>query len=137
MIVSKGGKNIYPGPIEDQFKTISWIDQIMVVGEGREYLTALVVPDVEALRKHVQSQGHTVGSDEELLQHELAQQLFDKEFRTYSRKASSQDKIRDFRLIAEPFTVEAGTMTPTMKLKRRAIETQYADLIDEMYAAFA
>ena len=137
MIVSKGGKNIYPGPIEDQFKTVSWIDQIMVVGEGREYLTALVVPDVEALRKHVQSQGHTVGSDEELLRHELAQQLFDKEFRTYSRTASSQDKIRDFRLIAEPFTIEAGTMTPTMKLKRRAIETQYADLIDEMYAAFA
>ena len=137
MIVSKGGKNIYPGPIEDQFKTVSWIDQIMVVGEGREYLTALVVPDVEALRKHVREQGHTVGSDEELLRHELAQQLFDKEFRTYSRKASSQDKIRDFRLIAEPFTIEAGTMTPTMKLKRRAIEAQYADLIDEMYAAFA
>ena len=137
MIVSKGGKNIYPGPIEDQFKTISWIDQIMVVGEGREYLTALVVPDVEALRKHVRDQGHTVDSDEELLQHDVAQQLFDKEFRTYSRKASSQDKIRDFRLIAEPFTIEAGTMTPTMKLKRRAIEAQYADLIDEMYAAFA
>lgn len=134
MIVSKGGKNIYPGPIEDQFKTVSWIDQIIVVGEGREYLTALVYPDVEALRKHVQDQGHAVGSDEELLRHEVAQQLFNREFRTYSRQASSEEKIRDFRLIAEPFTIEAGTMTPTMKLKRRAIEEQYADLIDEMYA---
>ena len=135
MIVSKGGKNIYPGPIEDRFKTVSWVDQIIVLGEGREYLTALVYPNVEALRKHVRDQGHAVGSDEELVRHELVRQLFDKEFRAYSRKASSEDKIRDFRLIAEPFTVEAGTMTPTMKLKRRAIEKQYADLIDEMYAA--
>ena len=137
MIVSKGGKNVYPGPIEDRFKTVAWIDQIIVLGEGREYLTALVHPDVEALRKHVQEQGHAVSSDDELLRHEVAQQLFDQEFRAYSRKASSEDKIRDFRLVATPFSIEAGTMTPTMKLKRRAIEEQYAELIDEMYAAVA
>ena len=62
-------------------------------------------------------------------------QLFSQTFRRYSRQAAAHEKIRDFRLIHEPFTVENDMMTPTMKLKRRTIETQFGPLIDEMYAA--
>lgn len=134
MIVSKGGKNIYPGPVEEQFKTIPWIDQVMVIGEGREYLTALVVPDIDALKLYAREQAIPYESEEALLEQEQVRQLFAKDFRRYSRAAASHEKIRDFRLIYEPFTVENGMMTPTMKLKRRIIERQYAPLIDEMYA---
>lgn len=134
MIVSKGGKNIYPGPIEEQFTTVAWIDQIMVVGEGREYLTALVVPNLEALKATAREQGIAYSDDEALLAHDDIQQLFAHEFRRYSRTAAAHEKIRDFRLLLEPFTVENGTMTPTMKLKRRAIEKEYHPLIDTMYA---
>lgn len=135
MIVSKGGKNIYPGPIEEQFITVPWIDQIMVVGEGREYLTALVVPDMDALLAYAKENNLGVERPSQLLDNDAIQQLFKKEFRSYSRSAAAHEKIRDFRLIADPFTVENGMMTPTMKLKRRTIEEQYGDLIDEMYAA--
>ncbi|MEM9663935.1 MAG: long-chain fatty acid--CoA ligase [Bacteroidota bacterium] len=134
MIVSKGGKNIYPGPIEDGFKTTTWIDQISVVGEGREYLTALVVPDLDALKKYAREQDITTATEADLLAHEAIQKLFSTEFRQYSRKAASHEKIRDFRLIAEPFTVDNGMMTPTLKLKRRAIEDAYGHLIEDMYA---
>ncbi|ARA94168.1 long-chain fatty acid--CoA ligase [Rhodothermaceae bacterium RA] len=133
MIVSKGGKNIYPGPIEDLFKTVPWIDQIMVVGEGREYLTALVVPSFEALHRYAREQGIDYTDDADLLTKEPIRQLFANEFRTYSRTAASHEKIRDFRLILEPFTVENGMLTPTLKLRRRVIEIEYADLINEMY----
>lgn len=135
MIVSKGGKNIYPGPIEEQFITVPWIDQIMVAGEGREYLTALVVPDMDALIAYAKEHNIAIERPSQLLEHDDIRQLFKKEFRMYSRSAAAHEKIRDFRLIADPFSVESGTMTPTMKLKRRAIETQYEELIDEMYAA--
>ena len=135
MIVSKGGKNIYPGPIEEQFSTIPWIDQIMVVGEGREYLTALVAPEVDALKAYAREHDLAYESEADLFENEAIQQLFSQEFRRYSRRAAAHEKIRDFRLIPEPFTVENGMMTPTMKLKRRVIEQQYSTLIDEMYAA--
>ena len=135
MIVSKGGKNIYPGPIEEQFSTISWIDQIMVVGEGREYLTALVAPDVDALKAYAREKELAYDTEEALFENDDIQQRFAQEFRRYSRQAAAHEKIRDFRLIREPFTVDNGMMTPTLKLKRRAIEQQYGALIDAMYAA--
>jgi long-chain acyl-CoA synthetase len=133
MIVSKGGKNIYPGPIEDQFTTNQWIDQIMVVGEGREFLCALVVPDYEALEKYAHTEEIDFSETNDLLEKPEIQSLFKQVFRDYSRTASSHEKIRRFRLLSEPFTVENGLMTPTLKLRRKKIEAAYSDTIDAMY----
>jgi long-chain acyl-CoA synthetase len=133
MIVSAGGKNIYPGPIEDQFKTVQWIDQILVVGEGREYLTALVVPNFEALEQSAHDQNLSFESHEDLIGKEEIKAIYEREFRSYSRSAASHEKIRDFRLLSEPFSVDNGLLTPTMKPRRRQIEASYAPVIDEMY----
>jgi len=138
MIVSRGGKNIYPGPIEETFKTQAWIDQIIIIGEDRPFLTALVVPDFDSLR--MRARDHEIDearySDEELLDHEDVRDLFDDTFRTYNHDAAAHEKIRNFRLLAEPFTVEDGTLTPTLKLRRSVITDRYVDLVDEMYAEF-
>ncbi|MFT5141583.1 MAG: long-chain acyl-CoA synthetase [Rhodothermales bacterium] len=120
MIVSKGGKNIYPGPIEEKFATETLIDQIMVIGEGREFLSALVVPAEGAAKSS--------GGDEELKTALAAL------FKSYSRTVSAPEKIRDFRLVSEPFSVDNGMMTPTLKLRRKIIEKNFAEVIDEMYA---
>ncbi len=135
MIVSKGGKNIYPGPIEDIFKSVPWIDQILIVGEGREFLSALVVPDIEALQAYARDNGITHSTVEGLVYDEAIQKLFQDEFRSYSRTAAAHEKVRDFRLVLEPFTVENGMLTPTLKPKRRVIEQEYGGLIEDMYAA--
>ncbi|MFT4603336.1 MAG: long-chain acyl-CoA synthetase [Rhodothermales bacterium] len=120
MIVSKGGKNIYPGPIEELFKTEPLIDQMMVVGEGREFLTALVVANEDAVRM--------AGGEDQLAE------AFKQVFRAYSKTAAGPEKIRNFRMVAEAFSVENGMMTPTLKLRRKIIEKNFAELIDEMYA---
>jgi long-chain acyl-CoA synthetase len=139
MIVSRGGKNIYPGPLEDAFKTKPLFDQIMVVGEGKPFLTALVVPDFDVVRMHARDQGLVEkGLDEEALVEEKAiQTLFDKTFRTYNRDAASHEKIRDFVLLTTPFSIENGQLTPTLKLKRSVIEEAYAEQIEAMYAKYA
>ncbi len=129
MLVSKGGKNIYPGPIEEQFAINPLVDQILVVGEGREFLTALVVPDVDAINAQIPEV-----LDSNLGAKPAVQNLYADLFHTYSKTAASHEKIRDFRLVFEPFTVENELMTPTMKLRRRAIEAVYSALIEEMYA---
>ncbi|MEX0821990.1 MAG: long-chain fatty acid--CoA ligase [Rhodothermales bacterium] len=136
MIVSAGGKNVYPGPIEDEFKTVPWIDQIVVVGEGREFLAALVVPDYDALHTYSLERGLDVVDERTMLEEDVIQQVFEKEFKSYSRTAASHEKIRAFRLIEEPFSIENGLLTPTLKPRRSRIEAQYADLIEEMYEQF-
>lgn len=133
MIVSKGGKNIYPGPIEDSFKSIQWINQIIVVGEAREFLSALVVPDADAIESFAKSTGLAFESLTRVCTTDEVLDLFSQVFRMHSRSVASHEKIRAFRLVSEPFSVEEGTMTPTLKLRRKAIEKRYADLIDEMY----
>jgi long-chain acyl-CoA synthetase len=139
MIVSRGGKNIYPGPIEDEFKTLGWVDQIMIVGEDRPFLTALVVPDFESLRMRARDQAidESKYDNDELVELDEVRKLYDREFRKYNRDAASHEKIRNFHLLTDPFTVEDGTLTPTLKLKRRIIEDRYETEIDEMYAKFA
>ncbi|MEM1268871.1 MAG: long-chain fatty acid--CoA ligase [Bacteroidota bacterium] len=133
MIVSRGGKNIYPGPIEEQFKTMPMIDQLMIVGEGQAYLTALVVPNEEVLIAF--GKEHNLGvKPSELHTHETVKKHYKDAFRAHAKSAASHEKVRDFRIIPEPFSVDNGMMTPTLKLRRKIIEQQYADLIDEMYA---
>jgi len=138
MIVSRGGENIYPGPIEDAFKTQAWIDQIIVIGEERPFLSALVVPDFESLRMRARDHGidEASYSDAELIEHEDVRAAFDTIFRDYNRGAIAHEKIRNFRLLTEPFTVEEETLTPTLKLRRSVITERYADRIDAMYEEF-
>jgi long-chain acyl-CoA synthetase len=133
MIVNAGGKNIYPGPIEDMFKTSPWIDELVVVGEKKSYMAALIVPDFEALENHAKKNGLEYDSIEKLLSNEVVLNLFSKEIRSFSTDLASHEKIRDFRLIGHEFTVETGELTPTLKVKRRVIEDKYGHLIEDIF----
>lgn len=133
MIVNAGGKNIYPGPIEDMFKTSTWIEQIMVVGEGQQFMAALIVPDADAVEAFASQNDLSGLSREELLVHPSLRNEFSKVVREFSKELASHEKIRDFVLLPEEFGIESGEMTPTMKLKRRVIEQKYADQIAALF----
>jgi long-chain acyl-CoA synthetase len=134
MIVNAGGKNIYPGPIEDLFKTSKWVDQLVVVGERQAYMAALIVPDFELLETYADSNDIVYESLKELVNDEEIQSIYRKEIRSYSKELASHEKIRDFRLVPTEFTVESGELTPTLKVKRRIIEDKYSDLINDIFA---
>ncbi|MFN1835993.1 long-chain fatty acid--CoA ligase [Balneola sp. MJW-20] len=133
MIVNAGGKNIYPGPIEDLFKTSKWIDQLVVVGEAQNYMAAIVVPDFEVLAKWARDQGLEFSGNEELIALDEVNDLFKKEIRSFSKELASHEKIRDFRLVPDEFSVETGEITPTLKVKRRVISDKYGHLIEDMF----
>ncbi|PAP76688.1 AMP-dependent synthetase/ligase [Rubrivirga marina] len=133
MIVTGGGKNVYPGPIESTLSTSPLVSQLMVVGEGRPYLTALVAPDLDGLRQEAGALGLGASTEAELLAAPELRAAVEQTLADYNRAAPSHEKVRDFRFVAEPFTVENDLLTPTMKLKRRAIEAHYADLVESMY----
>lgn len=134
MIVNAGGKNIYPGPIEDMFKTSKWIDQLVVVGEKQAYMAALIVPDFETLESHAKQNDISYDSIEDLLEKESIINLFSKEVRSISKELASHEKIRDFRLLPQEFSVETGELTPTLKVKRRVIEDKYGHLIEDIFS---
>ncbi|MFP8488600.1 AMP-dependent synthetase/ligase [Gracilimonas sp. Q87] len=133
MIVNAGGKNIYPGPIEDLFKTSKWIDQIVVVGEAQNYMAAIIVPDFEALSKWAKEQGLSFKDNEDLIELDEVKDIYKKELRAFSKELASHEKVRDFRLVANEFTVETGEITPTLKVKRRVIAEKYGHLIEDIF----
>ena len=134
MIVNAGGKNIYPGPIEDLFKTSKWIDQLVVIGERQPYMAALVVPDFEVLEAHAKEEGIEYDSIEDLIKKDEIQKIYNKEVRSHSKDLASHEKLRDFRIVPNEFTVESGELTPTLKIKRRIVEEKYSHLIDDIFS---
>jgi long-chain acyl-CoA synthetase len=134
MIVNAGGKNIYPGPIEELFSTSQWIEHIIVIGEDRDYMTALITPDYDRLELWAEEQDVHYDQKEELARLEKIQSIFKKEVKKYSDALASYEKIRDFRLIQEEFSIETGELTPTLKVKRQVVKNKFRGLIEDMYA---
>lgn len=133
MIVNAGGKNIYPGPIEDMFKTSKWIDQVVIVGEAQNFMAALIVPDFEAVQKFARDNNIKSASLTELIKNKEILALYKKEVREFSKELASHEKVRDFRLLENEFTVEGGEITPTLKVKRRVIADKYGDVINDIF----
>ncbi len=134
LIVLSTGKNIAPAPIEDDFAAINLIEQVLVLGEDRKFVSALVVPDVEALHWFAESEGIDLPADREALcEDEGARELVAHEIERVNEALEEHERIKKFRLVPEEFTQENGLLTPTLKKKRRDIHEKYADRIAEMY----
>ncbi len=134
LIVLSTGKNIPPGPIEETFGDINLIEQVMVLGSDRKFVSALVVPDVDGLRWFAESEGVSVPEDPEAIcESETARDLVGREIERVNRDYEEHEQIKKFRLVPEEFTQENGLLTPTLKKKRRDIKDRYAEEIADMY----
>ncbi|MEA5496813.1 MAG: AMP-binding protein [Limnoraphis robusta] len=144
-IVLSNGENIEPQPIEDACIRSPYIDQMVLVGQDQKVLGALIVPNFDALEKWANSQNlklklpnsESVNDNEALdLESPPVQDLFRKELNREVKNRPSyriDDRIGPFRLILEPFTMENGMLTQTLKIKRPVVMERYRDMIDAMY----
>jgi long-chain acyl-CoA synthetase len=133
LFVSSGGKNIAPQPIESLFLQSKYIDQFVLVGDGRMFLTALIVPEFENLKDYAQSIGISFSQDSELTQAEEIRKLYEKEIQALQKDLPTYERVRRFELLPEQLTVENGEITPTLKVRRKVVEQKYAPLIEKMY----
>ncbi len=133
LIVTAGGKNVAPQPIENLLITSQYIEQAVVIGDKRKFISALIVPNMDALKAFAQERGITYQSTRELLDHPEVQKLYRQEIDNVSKDLARYETIKKFALIEEPFTIESGELTPTLKVKRRIVEERYKDIIDKMY----
>ncbi len=135
LIVTAGGKNIAPQPIENAFAAHKNIAQMVVIGDKRQFLSSLIVPDFEVLRVFATEQGIGEVSDADLLKHPTVSTLFEGILAELNRSLAGFSQIRKFTLLEREFTLDDGELTPTMKIKRFAINKKYKDVIDLMYPA--
>ena len=130
---TSGGKYVAPTPIENLFLGSKYIDQFIIIGDKRMFISALIVPDFEALKEYADANRIAYTNNEDLIQLKQIDEMMQKEFAEFQKKLASYEKVRKFTLLNKPFTIEAGEMTPSLKLKRNVIEARYTDLIEDMY----
>jgi long-chain acyl-CoA synthetase len=133
LFVSSGGKNIAPQPIENLFLSSKFIEQFVLIGDKRMFCTALVVPDFDALKEHARAIGISFNFNHDLVRNPTIYQLIEQEVDKIQKDLANFERVRKFILLAKPFTIEDGEMTPTLKIKRKVVEEKYADVIDGMY----
>ncbi len=133
LIKTSGGKFIAPQPLENELKTSKYVSQAVVVGNKRKYASVLLVPNFDNLEAFAREQGLDPTDREALFRAEPVQELYEEELADLNRGLASYETLKKFRLVPEEFTIGAGELTPTLKVKRRVIEEKYAELIDTMY----
>jgi long-chain acyl-CoA synthetase len=134
IIVTSGGKNIAPQPIENRLKTNKFFTEVVMIGNRRNFAAALVVPNFETLEKWAAEKGIRPGSREELVRHPQVASHYLALVNEMTPDLAQFEKIKKVALVPREFTQEAGEITPTLKVKRRVVEEKYKDLIDGMYA---
>ncbi|MES2767306.1 MAG: long-chain fatty acid--CoA ligase [Bacteroidota bacterium] len=134
LFISSGGKNISPQPIEQILAQIKYVDQCLLIGDKREYCTALIVPDFDLLKSYAEAVGISFTTNEELIANPKIEELFKNEIDTHQRDLAKYERVRKFTLLPEAFTVENGGMTPTLKIKRKEVEKKFAEMIEKMYS---
>ena len=132
LIVLAGGKKAAPQPIENELKQSPFISIPIVLGDRHKFLAALIVPNFERLSdyaasKHIELATGSIDANPEI------RALFQKQIDEYNRDKASHEQIRAFALLPVDLTVEDGSMTPSLKVKRRVVEKRYQDLIAAMY----
>ena len=134
LIVTSGGKNVAPQPIENNLKTSSYIEEAVVIGDKRKFCSALIVPAQEAVINWAAKEDIIYTNYEELLNHTELCNLIQTEIDHLMSDFASYERIKKFLLISDPFSQEAGELTPSLKTKRKTIEKNYAQQIDQLYA---
>ena len=134
LIVTSYGKNISPRPIEEGIARSKYVAQVMVCGDNRQYLVALVVPDSDAIVQYARDSVIPFDEYTALLRRDEIRELISGEIDRVNEAAPSYEQIRGFEILPEEFTLENGMLTPTLKPRRGRISMIHEDIIGRLYA---
>ncbi|WP_378172167.1 AMP-dependent synthetase/ligase [Aquimarina sp. SS2-1] len=134
MFKTSGGKYVAPQVIENAMKQSRFIEQIMVIGDGEKMPAAFIQPNYEFLHDWAERKGISIGStNEEIVNNQTVIDRFQEEVDEHNEKFGKWERIKKFELTPDEWSIDAGHLTPTMKLKRRVIKAKYQDLYSKIY----
>jgi long-chain acyl-CoA synthetase len=135
ILKTSGGKMIAPQPIENLLRADRFISQAVIIGERRNFVSALIVPSADQIRSYCALKGIPGDDLLDLIRHPRVVDLFERRIARINETLARYERVRKFRLLEREFTIEAGEITPTLKPRRKVIEEHYRDWIEGMYAA--
>jgi long-chain acyl-CoA synthetase len=127
------GKIVAPSPLETALERSPYISQTLLVGNGKNFVSALIVPDLEACREYLADKGRVVQDPAMLAESPEIRELISQEIKRLTEEFAPFERPKAFRLLGREFTVEQGELTPTLKVNRPVIEQRYVGLIDSLY----
>jgi long-chain acyl-CoA synthetase len=133
LIVTSGGKNVAPQPLENYLTTSKWIEQAVIIGDKRKFVSAIIVPAFSNLESWAKEKGLQWENREKLIQLQKVQKLYENIVEESMEGFAQFEKVKRFVLVPKEFTIEEGTLTPSLKIVRHAVLEKYSDLIDEIY----
>ena len=134
---TSGGKFVSPEKLENLFQGHPYVHQIVVLGDARKFVGALVVPNFERLEAYARSQGIGFKDRRKLVADRQVQNFMQQQVDEATRWLPQHEKIRQIELLPEEFTIDSGELSPTHKVKRRAVEERYRDVIEEIFRRHA
>lgn len=133
MMKTSTGRKISPAHVEAVYSRCRYLDQVVVVGHGRKYLTALVTLNTTALEMDMRKAGYTPPNAEEMVRSTWVRRTLQQAIRELDPLLAPYEQVRKFAVLPEPLTVAGGELTATLKPRREQIETRYCDLIEHLY----
>lgn len=129
---TSGGKYIAPQPIEQMIKGSRFVGQVVLIGNGRRFPAALIVPDWESIESYAQLKG-IKGNHTELCKNPRLIDLFERQIAGLTPELANYERVKKIALMPDELTIAGGELTPTMKVKRRVIDEKYREVIDALY----
>ncbi len=136
MFKTSGGKYVAPQVVENKMKESIFIEQMMVIGNGRKFVSALIVPSFVQVRKYLREHNAQLSipeSNSELIKLKEVQALIQKQIDKYNPGFSHPEQVKKFALLPDEWTIDSGELTPSLKIKRKVIEQKYTTYIDAIY----
>lgn len=134
LIKTSGGKYVAPQMIEGMINQSEFVEQAVIVGDKRKFVSGLIVPDFERLRAWAKDQGIPTANKHELIADRRVADLIKADVNRLTRELADYEKVKRIALVADEFSVDGGELTPTLKVKRRVVEQKYAELIESLYS---
>ena len=133
ILVTSAGKNVAPAPLENALATSVYIEQVMVVGDKRNFISAVIVPSVDSVSAYLESEGKSVSSPQAMIDHPLVVELIGNEVARLMENFSNYERVKKVALLAEPLSIEKGELTPKLSIVRKVVLKNYNEEIDNLY----
>ena len=134
LLKTSNGKYIAPQQVENILSNNNYIQQVMVVAEGRQFVSALIVPNFEFLKGELSKMNIPFTSWNEIVKNEAVNKLYKTKIEEFQTSLASFEKVKKFILMPAEFEIGSGEITPTLKIKRKVVSEKYKDLIEQMYS---
>jgi len=135
LLITAGGKNVAPQPVEARIKASKWVTEAVLIGERRPYIVALLVPNFERLESLARRNGWPFASRRDLLARPEILAIVQRRLDRLNESLAPFEQVKRFALLDREMTQEGGELTPTLKVRRRVVHERFADLIESLYAS--